>query len=77
VTGQLISDVVPVPESASPLVHAVAASTPATAPALHPPSRPSVLPVIAAVLAVLMLLGAGAQRELGLLGRWLPLHARA
>lgn len=77
VAGELISDVVAIPEGASPLVHAVATATPATAPALHPPSRPSVLPIVAAVLAVLVLLGAGAQRELGLLGRWLPPHARA
>jgi PKD repeat protein len=82
VTGELISDVVPLPESASPLVHAVAASaTPATAPALHPPSGPSVVPIIASVLTVLVLLGAGAGRELGGSGRgrrlWRFIHARA
>ncbi|MFZ1997262.1 MAG: PKD domain-containing protein [Solirubrobacteraceae bacterium] len=82
VTGELISDVVSLPESASPLVHAVAASaTPATAPALHPPSGTAVLPIIASALAVLALLGAGAGRELrgSGLGRRLRLllHARA
>jgi hypothetical protein len=76
VTGQLISDVVPISESASPLVHQVAAATPATAPAVHPPSGPSPLPVIGSIAAVLVLLAAGAQRELGVLGRWLPRHAR-
>jgi PKD repeat protein len=82
VTGQLISDVVPVPESASPLVHAVATqATPATAPALHPPAAPSPWPIIGSALAIAALLGAGAWRELRAPGRrlprWLPVHARA
>jgi PKD repeat protein len=67
VRGQLISDVVPVPETTSPFVHVIAAA-PATAPALHPPARASVLPIIGSALAVLVLLGAGAGRELR--GRW-------
>ena len=82
VTGQLISDVVPIPESASPLVHAVATrATPATAPALHPPAGPSPWPIIGSALAVAALLAAGAWRELRAPGRrlprWLPMHARA
>jgi hypothetical protein len=78
VAGQLISDVAAVPESASPLVHAVATqATPATAPALHPPARPSPWPIIGSALAVAALLGAGAWRELRAPGRRLPRWLRA
>jgi len=72
VTGELVSDVVPIPENASPLVHAQPAAVPATAPALHPPSRPSPLPIIGSALAVLALLVAGAARELRGPWTWRP-----
>ncbi len=70
VQGELISDVVPVPADRSPLVQVVSAPA-ASAPARETPEGPSVLPVIGAALAVLVLLGLGAQRELGR-PRWWP-----
>jgi hypothetical protein len=70
VQGELISDVVPVPADQSPLVQ-VAAAAAASAPARETPEGPSVVPIIGAALAVLVLLGLGAQRELGR-PRWWP-----
>jgi PKD repeat protein len=65
VTGELVSDIVPLPADQSPLVHPLSAAT-AAAPARQAPERHSVvLPIIAAALAVLVLLGLGARRELG------------
>jgi hypothetical protein len=63
VRGLLISDVIPLPASQSPLVHVVAAPS-ATAPARQSPRPPSVLPIVGAGLAVVLLLGLGAGREL-------------
>ncbi|MGZ4178383.1 MAG: PKD domain-containing protein [Solirubrobacteraceae bacterium] len=70
VRGQLVSDVVPLPANQSPLVHVVPTSS-GGAPARQAPERPSVLPIIGAALAIMVLLGLGAQRELGR-PRWWP-----
>ncbi len=70
VRGELISDVVPLPADQSPLVHVVPASS-GSAPARQAPERPSVLPIVGAALAIVVLLGLGAQRELGR-PRWWP-----
>ncbi len=70
VQGELISDVVPVPADRSPLVQVVSAPA-AGAPAREAAEGPSVLPIVGAALAVLVLLGLGAQRELGR-PRWWP-----
>ncbi len=74
VHGQLVSDVVPLPASQSPLVHLLPASV-GGAPAREAPESPSPLPIVAAALAVLVLLGLGAQRELGR-PRWWPAALR-
>jgi hypothetical protein len=73
VSGQLISDVVPLAPSASPLVHIVAATV-ASAPPARRAIRASLLPAIGAALAVLLLLGLGAARELGWRPAWQPLR---
>jgi hypothetical protein len=72
VAGQLISDVVPLPPGASPLVHLVPAV--ASAPPARHAIRASLLPVFGAVLAVLLLLGLGAARELGWRPAWRALR---
>ena len=64
VAGRLISDVVPLAPSASPLVHLVPATV-ASAPPARRALRASVLPALGAALAVVLLLGLGAGRELG------------
>lgn len=71
VTGRLISAVTPLPPSASPLVHALAAP-PATAPAVRRGSAGSSLAAIGAGLAIVLLLGLGAARELS----WPPRQRR-
>ncbi len=71
VRGQLVSDVTPLPADQSPLVHAVPASS-GSAPARQAPEPPAVLPIIGAALAIVVLLGLGAQRELGR-PEWWPL----
>jgi hypothetical protein len=73
VAGQLISDVVPLPAGASPLVHVVPAV--ATAPPARRAIRASLLPVFGAALAVLLLLGLGAARELGWRPAWRALRS--
>jgi PKD repeat protein len=70
VQGQLISDVIPLPAARSPLVHLIPAAA-GGAPARQAPASRSVLPIVAAALAILVLLGLGAQRELGR-PRWRP-----
>ncbi len=70
VRGQLVSDIVALPAGRSPLVHLVPGSA-AGAPARQARARPSVLPIAAAALAIAVLLGLGAQRELGR-PRWWP-----
>lgn len=63
VTGELISDVTPLPPSSSPLVHLVpAAVTPA--PGVRQASRISAAPALGGALAVGLLLALGAGREL-------------
>jgi hypothetical protein len=71
VRGELVSDIIPLPADRSPLVHLVAASA-GGAPARETPAGRSVLPIASAVLAILILLGLGAQRELGR-PRWLSI----
>jgi hypothetical protein len=73
VRGQLISDVVALPADRSPLVHVVPASS-GGAPARQAPEPPSILPIAGAALGVLVLLGLGAQRELGRPRWWPALH---
>jgi hypothetical protein len=63
VSGRLISNVVPVAPSASPLVH-VAAAPLGTAAAQRRPVPAPILPALAAALAVLALFCLGAGREL-------------
>lgn len=70
VRGELVSEIVPLPADRSPLVHVVAASA-GGAPARQTPPGRSVLPIAATALAILVLLGLGAQRELGR-PRWWP-----
>lgn len=62
VTGRLISDVILLPASSSPLVTAEPGA--ATQTAMRQGVRASVLPILAGVAAVLLLLGLGAAREL-------------
>lgn len=70
VTGQLISDVTPLPSGSSPLVHVTpAAATPEAA--VRQASRVSVTPAVGAALAVGVLLALGAGRELRGRRRWL------
>lgn len=71
VTGQLVSDIVPIAADRSPLVHLVSAAA-GTAPAREAPPRGSLLAVFGGILAVLLLLALGAQRELGR-PRWVRL----
>jgi hypothetical protein len=63
VKGRLISDVIPLPPGASPLVQDVSAPA-ATAPAVRPAVATTILPTLGAALAVVFLLGLGAGREL-------------
>jgi hypothetical protein len=65
VTGELVSDLVPLPADQSPLVHPLSGGAAAAPARQAPESHSTVLPIIAAALAVLVLLGLGAQRELG------------
>ena len=70
VDGELISDITPLPANSSPLVHLLPAAS-AAAPARQAPvSHSHIVPVAAGVLAVLVLLGFGAQRELGYDRHW-------
>jgi hypothetical protein len=69
VAGQLISDVIPLPPGASPLVHVVPATV-ASPPPARRAVRASLLPAFGAALAVLLLLGLGAARELGWRPAW-------
>jgi hypothetical protein len=64
VVGQLISNVTPLPATASPLVHLV--PTPLASATVRRAIRSSSLPVLVGALAVALLLGLGAAREL----RW-------
>ncbi len=64
VAGRLISDVIALNPSASPLVHVVPATV-ASAPPARRAIRASLLPKVGAALAVVLLLGLGAARELG------------
>ena len=63
VTGQLVSDVKPLPVEQSPLVSVVPAAL-AAARAAHPPASTSILVPVAAGFAVFALLALGAAREL-------------
>ncbi len=63
VTGRLVSDVIPLPAGASPLVHPVPASI-APAPAARRAIRGSVVPILGGALTVVLLLTLGAAREL-------------
>ena len=63
VTGQLVSDVKPLPVDQSPLVSAVPAAL-AAAQAAKPPASTSILVPVAAGFAIFALLGLGAAREL-------------
>jgi hypothetical protein len=72
VTGRLISDVIPLPPGASPLVHVVPASI-ASAPARHA-VRTSLVPIVGAGLAIFLLLSLGAARELRGQGDWRTLR---
>lgn len=70
VVGQLISDITPLPATASPLVHLVSGSL-ASARAVRGAIRATPLPVLAAGLAVALLFGLGAGHEL----RWRRVRA--
>jgi hypothetical protein len=63
ISGQLISEVTPLPAGDSPLVQRAAGQGP-PAPAVRRATRSPLLPALAAGLAVLALLGLGAAREL-------------
>ncbi len=63
VTGQLVSDLTPLPAAASPLVYSVRVPAPSAPPAAQA-VRESAIPVLAGVLAIALLLGLGAGREL-------------
>jgi MYXO-CTERM domain-containing protein len=63
VTGQLVSDVTPLPAGESPLVH-IEAGVVATSQAARTPSDASPLGPIVGGLAVVALLALGARREL-------------
>ena len=76
VTGRLISDIVPLTASVSPLVHDVPSPT-GSAPAVRPRRSTSALPIIAGILAVTVLLSLGAVRELGWPRRWPVPHVSA
>ncbi|MBV9604208.1 MAG: PKD domain-containing protein [Solirubrobacterales bacterium] len=69
VSGQLISDVIPIAPGASPLVHTVPASV-ASAPPARRAITATLLGPVGAVLAVILLLVLGAGRELGWRPRW-------
>ncbi|MBV9802977.1 MAG: PKD domain-containing protein [Solirubrobacterales bacterium] len=69
VSGQLISDVIPLAPGASPLVRVVPATV-ASAPPARRALRASPLAPIGAALAIILLLGLGAGRELGWRVRW-------
>ncbi|MFZ0089721.1 MAG: hypothetical protein WAL63_09465, partial [Solirubrobacteraceae bacterium] len=69
VNGRLISDVIPLPAGASPLVRpAPAAAAPAGA--VREATRAPALPITLGPLAVIALLGLGARRELRGRRRW-------
>lgn len=70
VDGELVSDVIPLPADRSPLVHVLPAASAAAPARQAPETRSHLVPIAAAVLAILVLLGFGAQRELGW-PRWL------
>jgi PKD repeat protein len=70
VRGELVSDVVPLPANQSPLVHLVSSATGAAPARQAPVSHSHIVPIAAGVLAVLVLLGFGAQRELGYDRHW-------
>ncbi|MBV9716431.1 MAG: PKD domain-containing protein [Solirubrobacterales bacterium] len=63
VTGQLISDVRPLPAGSSPLVHSVPAPE-GSAPPAGEAVRTSAVPAVASALVIALLLGLGAAREL-------------
>jgi PKD repeat protein len=64
VDGRLISDVIPISATASPLVHVVSSPTPAVAPERRHIARTSLLPLVTALLTIALLFGLGARREL-------------
>jgi hypothetical protein len=70
VTGRLISDVIPLSSSASPLVHVVSSRSAVAAPERRHVTRAALVPVLAAVLGILLIFGLGARRELRGPGAW-------
>jgi PKD repeat protein len=78
VTGELISDVTPLPAGTSPLVHSVRAPA-----ATAPPARQatagslSLVPALATALVIALLLGLGASRELHGRRSWRALLLRS
>jgi hypothetical protein len=70
VRGELVSDVVTLPASQSPLVHLLSSATGAAPARQAPVSHSHIVPIAAGVLAILALLGFGAQRELGYDRHW-------
>jgi PKD domain len=74
VSGQLISDVTPVPAGVSPLVHSVPPPA-ASAPPARQAVRTSPVPALAGVFGVVVLLALGAIRELRGRRGWQALRA--
>jgi PKD repeat protein len=70
VRGELVSDVVTLPASQSPLVRLLSSATGAAPARQAPVSHSHIVPIAAGVLAILALLGFGAQRELGYDRHW-------
>jgi hypothetical protein len=76
VVGQLISDVTPVPPSASPLARIIPAGV-ASAPAVRGAVHATDLPAVAGGVLALLLFGLGAARESRTSLRWRSLRARS